>query len=320
MVTILLFSLFRGKRPDVYIVSSPNFFSVISTYIMSRMRRVPYIFEVRDLWPGIFIELSVLKNRFLIRLLEMIELFLYRQAAAVVPVTQGFAEDMMRRGIPANKVNVITNGADLDFFHLDLGNDDLRAEIGISKDKFIILYMGAHGISHGLPKILDAANSLREEKDIHFLFVGEGAIKSNLINLAMEKHLQNVTFLPGQPREKVVGFYHLSDVCLVPLRNISGLDTFIPSKMFEIMGCGRPIIAPLRGEAADILLKSGAALVIPPENPEELVKAIHILRSSPETCNRMGQNGHNFVEKNFDRKLLARNYLALLEKVVNNEN
>ena len=321
MTTIVLFSLFRGKRPDVLIVSSPNFFSVISTYIISRIRRVPYVFEVRDLWPGIFIELGVLKSRYLIRLLEMIELFLYRRAACVVPVTNGFAEDMVRRGIPANKIEVITNGVDLDAYQPGSGDANLRSKIGLSEDKFVILYMGAHGISHGLLKVLDAAESLQEEKDVHFLLVGEGAVKSNLIKLAEKKQLQNVIFLPGQPREQVSDFYHLADVCLVPLGDVPGLSTFIPSKMFEIMGCGKPIIAPLRGESADILTKSGASLVIQPENPVELVNSVKVLKNDPEKCRRMGQTGRAFVEKNYDRKILARKYLALLERVINsNEN
>jgi len=321
MTTIVLYSLFRGKRPDVLIVSSPNFFSVISTYIISRIRRVPYVFEVRDLWPGIFVELGVLKNRYLIRLLEMIELFLYRRAACVVPVTKGFAEDMIRRDIPANKIEVITNGVDLDMYKPGQREDNLRSQIGLSEDQFIILYIGAHGISHGLPKVLDAAESLQEEKDVHFLFVGEGAVKSKLIELTEKKQLQNVTFMPGQPREKVSDFYHLADVCLVPLSDVPGLSTFIPSKMFEIMGCGKPIIAPLWGESADILTKSGASLVIPPENPEELVSAIKELKINPEECRRMGKCGRAFVEKHYDRKMLARKYLALLDRVVtSNEN
>lgn len=316
MVSVVALSLFRGERPDVLIVSSPNFFSVISTYAMSRIRRVPFIFEVRDLWPGIFIELGVLKNRYLIKVLEIIELFLYQRAAAVVPVTKGFAEDMIRRGISADKIEVITNGVDLDAYQPGPGNPNLRSKLGISGDKFVILYMGAHGISHGLAKILDAAEILREERGIHFLFVGEGAVKRDLVELAKNKQLPNLTFLPGQHREKVVDFYHLADACLVPLRDVAGLNTFIPSKMFEIMGCSKPIIAPLRGESADILTRSGAALVIPPENSGELVTAIKVLKNDPDRCRRMGQNGRAFVENNYDRKILAKKYLTVIEKAI----
>ena len=169
--------------------------------------------------------------------------------------------------------------------------------------------------------MLDVAESLQKEKDVHFLFVGEGAVKSKLIELTEKKQLQNVTFMSGQLREKVSNFYHLADVCLVPLSNVPGLSTFIPSKMFEIMGCGKPIIAALRGESADILTKSSASLVIPPENPEELISAIKELKNDSDRCRRMGQNGRSFVENHYDRKILARKYLTILERVItSNEN
>ncbi len=316
MVTVILFSLLRGKRPDVLIVSSPNFFSVISTYVMSRIRRVPYIFEVRDLWPGIFIELGVLKNRYLIRFLEIIELFLYRRAAAVVPVTKGFADDIINRGIPSNMVEVITNGADLESFTPDGTNSELRRELNLPPDAFIILYIGAHGISHGLHSVVDAAELMKNDERVHFLFVGEGAEKVKLISLAQKKQLKNVTFIKGQSREKVIDFYHLADVCLVPLRNIPGLGNFIPSKMFEIMACGKPIIASLHGEAARILTRSGSAVVIPPENPNALVRAIRDLRNDMEKCRNMGMAGRKFVEKYYDRKVLAKRYLSLLSGIV----
>ena len=140
------------------------------------------------------------------------------------------------------------------------------------------------------------------------------------MNLAKNMRLKNVRFLPAQPRGKVIEFYRMADLCLVPLRNLPGFNTFIPSKMFEIMGCGKPIIAPLRGESAEILTRSGAALVIPPENPGELVHAINALKSDPEKCRIMGQAGRTFVEKNYNRKTLSRKYLSVLEKITNDQN
>lgn len=316
MVTVTLFSLLRGKRPDILIVSSPNFFSVISTYLMSRLRSVPYIFEVRDLWPGIFIELGVLKNRYLIRFLEIVELFLYRHAAAVVPVTKGFADDIINRGIPSNRVEVITNGADLETFTPDGANLELRREWNLPLDTFIILYIGAHGISHGLHSIVDAAELMKNDDKVHFLFVGEGAEKAKLISLAQKKQLKNVTFIKGQTRGKVTDFYHLADACLVPLRNVPGLSNFIPSKMFEIMACGKPIIAPLHGESAEILKRSGSAVVILPENPKALLSAIVDLQDNPDRCKNLGISGRKFVEKYYDRKVLAKRYLTLLSRIV----
>jgi len=316
MASLIVLSLFREQQPDVYIVSSPNFFSVISTYLFSRIRRVPYIFEVRDLWPGIFIDLGVLKNRYLIRILEKMELFLYKKAAAIAPVTHGFAANIEERGIPAGKIKVITNGVDLDTYRPSSENVRLRLKTEFSQDDFVVAYIGAHGLSHGLSKVLDAAEALQDEKGVRFLFVGEGAEKTKLVESARKKRLKNVTFLPGKKREEIIDFYHLADTCLVPLRNVPGFDTFIPSKMFEIMGCGKPIIASLRGEAARILTESKSAVIISPEKPEELVKAIQILRNNPERRRTMGESGRYFVEKHYDRKVLAEKYLDLIEEVV----
>lgn len=315
MASVVFLSLFRGGKADVYIVSSPNFFSVISTYIFSRVRRVPYIFEVRDLWPGIFVDLGVLKSKRLISILEKIELFLYRKAVFVVPVTQGFAKDIASRGIPADKIKVIPNGADTDAYRPVSRNEELRPKLGLSADDFVVLYIGAHGISHGLRKVLDAAEILRKEKDVRFLFVGEGAVKPSLMEITRKKGLENVMFLPGQRREEVAGFYHAADVCLVPLRDIAGFSTFIPSKMFEVMACEKPIIASLRGESADILTRAGSALVIPPEDPEELVRAIKVLKGDRQRCVQMGQSGRLFVEQNYERRKLARTYLDLIEGI-----
>jgi glycosyltransferase involved in cell wall biosynthesis len=320
MASLIGLSLFRGKQPDVYIVSSPNFFSVISTYLFSRIRRVSYIFEVRDLWPGIFIDLGVLKNRRLIRILEKIELFLYRKAAVVVPVTHGFAKDIIRRGIPSHKIKVITNGVDLDTYRPSSENVRSRLKTEFSQDDFVVAYIGAHGISHGLSKVLDAAEALQDEKGVRFLFVGEGAEKTNLVESARKKKLKNVTFLPSKKREEVIDFYHLADTCLVPLKNVAGFDTFIPSKMFEIMGCGKSIIASLRGEAADILTEAGAAVIVRPEDPKELGAAIRSLKDDPEKRRIMGERGRRFVEKHFNRKALAEKYLDLIEEVVGRKN
>jgi len=190
-----------------------------------------------------------------------------------------------------------------------------RKELSLQR-KYIILYIGAHGISHGLSSVIEAARLLHEqEENIHFLFVGEGAVKDNLCNLATKMHLKNITFLPGQPKEKMRSFYNLADVCLVPLRNIPLFKTFIPSKMFEIMGCGRPILASLEGESAEILKQSEGAVIIPPEDSNKMSQGILMLVRDKERCLALGDKGRKFVFENFDRTLLARKYLQLMEEV-----
>ena len=303
------------EKPDVIVASSPTLFSVVSAWYASRKLKCPYIFEVRDLWPAIFVDLGTLKNPVIIKMLETLELFLYRKSTAVVTVTQSFAQDIMKRGIDKNKVFFIPNGVDLTRFYPDPQSGSLlRKELSL-QDKYIILYIGAHGISHGLNSVIETARLLHREEEIHFLFVGEGAEKENLCSLAERMHLKNITFLPGQPKEKMRSFYNLADVCLVPLRNIPLFKTFIPSKMFEIMGCGRPILASLEGEAADILRRSGGAVIIPPEDSNRMSQEILMLARDKERCLALGDKGRKFVLENFDRTVLARRYLQLMEGI-----
>ena len=312
MVSIILLSLFRGPKPDVFVVSSPTLFSACSTWLMSKFRRAPFVFEIRDLWPGIFIELGVLKNRTIIKVLEMIEMFLYRQAKKVVAVTHGFKTNIVARGILETKVHVITNGVDMAFFQKGGAFRLTRQDFALKENDFVALYIGAHGISHGLGSILEAAKSLQGE--VKFLFIGEGAVKDGLVRTSQEMGLENVSFFPGYPHENMPDLYRLSDVCLVPLRNIEGFKYFIPSKMFEIMAVPRPIIGAVRGEPAEILNQSGSALVIEPENPIQLVAALRKLKEHPELREAMAQSGLGFVNRYYNRRDLAQEYLRVFEE------
>ncbi len=312
MVSSVLFSLFRLGKLDVIVVSSPTLFSVLSAWLLSRLKRVPYVFEVRDLWPAIFVDLGVLRNRRLIALLERLELALYRNAAAVVTVTDHFRANIVSRGIAASKVSVITNGADLAFFSRPVNGDALRAEWGLH-GRFVVLYIGAHGISHGLLAVLHAAEELKTTApDVQVVMVGEGAEKDALLAYAAAKALDNVTFVPGQPHDRVPEIYAASDVCLVPLRDIPLFDGFIPSKMFEMMAAGRPIIGSVRGEARSILERSAAAVLVAPEDPRALAEAVIGLRHDPARLAAMAANGHRFVAENYSRAELARRYETIL--------
>jgi hypothetical protein len=300
------------RGADVIVASSPTLFSVVAAWAMAWRLRIPFVFEVRDLWPAIFVDLGVLKNRWLIRSLEMLEMFLYRRSGAVVTVTEGFARDIAGRGIAAGKIQVIPNGVDLEAFVPGPPDRDLLARLGLL-GKFVVLYCGAHGISHALGRILEAAARLGEEKRFHFLFVGDGAEKDDLVRQAERMALRNVTFLPGVPRAEVPALYRSADVCLVPLRNVPLFRTFIPSKMFEILACGRPIVASVEGEPAEILGASGAALVAPPEDVEGIVGAIARLAADDDLRTSLAGKGRDFVAARYDRRRLAERYLGVLE-------
>jgi glycosyltransferase involved in cell wall biosynthesis len=306
----------RLRGYDVIVVSSPAFFAVIAAWFMSRVWRIPYVFEVRDLWPGIFVELGVLKNRTIIRVLEGLEMFLYRGARKVVVVTESFRDILLRRGLPPAHVATITNAVDGEFFTPGPRDNEIRREHGLG-DKFVVLYVGAHGISHALRAILATAELLRDDPSIELVFVGEGAEKKMLVNAAVDMGLPNVRFLPGQAKATMPGWYAAADVVLVPLRNIPLFETFIPSKMFEIMACARPIVGSVRGEARAILERSGGALITDPEDSAGIAEAIRTLRHDPARRAQLGEAGRQFVLEHYNRRTLAHRYLDLLAAVAN---
>ncbi len=300
------------READVLVVSSPTLFAAVAAFVISRRLGVPFVLEVRDLWPAIFVDLGVVRNRLVIRMLESLELFLYRRSRAVVTVTRAFARDIAARGIDPEKIEVIHNGVDLDAFQPGPGDEGLRSELGLG-DKLIVLYCGAHGISHALARILEVAERLRADPGIHFLFVGEGAEKEGLV--ARARGLANVTFRPAVPRDAVPALYRSADVCLVPLRAVPLFRSFVPSKMFEILACGRPILASLEGEAAEILEASGAAIVVPPEDVDALVESVRRLAADPSLRRDLAARGRPFVAAHYDRDALAERYLGILEGV-----
>lgn len=314
MLSLMALTTRRLRGFDVIVVSSPAFFAVIAAWFMARVWRIPYVFEVRDLWPGIFIELGVLKNRTIIRVLEAIEMFLYRQAAKVVVVTHSFRDILIARGLSPEHVATITNGVDCEAFQPGPHLNDIRREHGL-EGKFVVLYIGAHGISQALSAVLDAAQMLRDDQNVAFVFVGEGAEKRMLMEKAAQMGLPNVRFLPGQAKGLMASWYAAADVVLVPLRNIPLFETFIPSKMFEIMACARPIIGSVRGESRAILERSRGAILVDPEDAAGIAAAVGTLRGDPALAEQLGANGRGFVEEHYDRRLLAGRYLQLLSTI-----
>ncbi|WP_018640453.1 glycosyltransferase family 4 protein [Parafrankia elaeagni] len=317
MVSSVLLGARIIGRTDVLVVSSPTFFSLGSAWMLARLRRARLVVEVRDLWPAIFVQLGVIRNRRVIAALERLEIAAYRAADAVVTVTEGFRADIVRRGIPATKVHVIPNGVDIARFrptspdeHGDL--PAVRERLGALPGDLLVLYLGAHGISQGLVSVADAATWLaRENIPVHIAFVGEGADKRRLAAHVTRLGLSNVSLHPAVARDEVPALLAAADVCLVPLRDVPLFETFIPSKMFELLAAGRPVIGSVRGEAARILSAAGA-LVVEPENPELLASAIGTLATSPSRRAEMARTGRSYVAAHYNRVHLARRYRDLV--------
>jgi len=308
-------SIDKLNKPDVAMGTSPTFFAAMAAAKAARRYRIPFIMEVRDLWPACFVDLGVLKQPLLIKLLEKWELSLYRQADRVVTVTESFREDLISRGVPPEKVTTIYNGADEDFWQPQDPPADLQKKHGVD-GKFVVLYIGAHGISQALGRVVEAADKVKDTKDIHFLFVGEGAEKEQLTQQAKQLGLDNITFVDPVGKDEVKAYYALADVCLVPLRNIPLFKTFIPSKMFEMMAMEKPILASLEGEAADILNDSGAAMVVPPEDSQALAEKLRALHGDPTGLADMGKAGRKFVIEKFSRRTLAAKYAQIMAEAI----
>ncbi len=304
------------RRPDVIIGTSPQFFCAVSAYLLSIIKRVPFVFEVRDIWPQSAVELGALRNRAVIRILEAIEMHLYRRAALIVIVAESTLPYLIEKGIDPAKVAIIPNGIDDEYLASASATPEaVRAETG-TEGRFIVSYIGTHGMSHALGVVLQAAARLGDDKSIQFLFIGEGAEKAALKAQAASMGLTNVAFIDEQPRERLLAFYRASDLSIVPLKRLPIFRKVLPSKLFELMGAGCPIVCSVEGEAARLVEKSGAGVCIEPENVDALVDAIRALRADSERRDRMRRAGQRFVRAGYLRSTLAAGYLESLSRVV----
>jgi glycosyltransferase involved in cell wall biosynthesis len=309
-VSSVLFGLRRCRRPDVVIVSSPPFFTVPAGWLFARWFRAPLVFEVRDLWPIVWVEAGVMSRGTLYRFFERVEMAFYRAARGIVVVTRSFREDLESRGVPESKIAVVPNGADLSFFTPGADGSVLREELG-AEGRFLVSYVGTQGLLQGLEQVLDAADALRDDPRFVFAFVGEGARHEALEEETRRRDLTNVRFHTALPKARMPEVYAASDACVVCLRPLRIFAKFIPSKIFEILACGRPLVAALEGEAAGIVRDAGG-LVVPPGDGRAIAEALSSLADRPEAAQERGRAGRRFVAKDYDRTHLARRYEEFL--------
>ncbi len=299
------------QKHDVVISTSPQFFNGLAGFFVSRIKNIPWILEIRDLWPESILAVGAIKNKTVIKMLEKLEAFSYRKADRIVPVTYAFKVHIEGKGNAPEKIEVIMNGVDLSTYATLPRENTISKAFGLN-DKFVISYFGTHGMAHGLETVLHAAKELGEKKDILFLLVGSGAERERLLNLSKKMNLENLMMLDQQPKEKMPLFWASSDVSMVLLRKTDLFKTVIPSKIFESMAMEKPIILGVKGESKEIIEKAESGLCIEPENSSELAETILHLYEHQEECARLGQNGRKYVTQHHDRSVLARRYEALL--------
>ncbi len=315
MLAALYWSVVKGGRADVVMATSPQLLCGLSGYGVALVKRALFVFEVRDLWPRQIIDLGVLRNPWLIALLRGVERFLYRKASVIITVAEAARRELVQSGVPPEKIHTITNAIALDVFTPQPRLGAMRYRYGWG-ERNLVMYIGTHGLSQGLETVLAAARELEEREDLHFVFVGSGAERESLINTAEKDGLKNVEFIPNQPRPDMPEFYAAADICLVPLKQREVFLTNIPSKMFEIMACARPIILGVEGQGREILEAAGAGVAVPPEDPHALAEAIRALADDPEARRRYGENGRRYVEKASNRAEKARELIDIVQRAL----
>jgi glycosyltransferase involved in cell wall biosynthesis len=296
------------------LATSPQFLVSLAGWALSRLKGVPFVLEVRDLWPDSVVAVGALpRGSLVVALLRALERFAYRQADLAVSVTNSFVDHMVRNG--ARRVVVIPNGADPSVFRPLDDRSEIKRRYGL-EGKFVACFAGTLGMAHGLEVVLDAAELMRDDPNTAFWLVGEGARRAELEQQARRRGLANVVFQGQVPRGEVPAILAASDVALVLLRADPLFETVLPSKMFEAMSAGRPIVLGVGGEARELLLGSEAGVAIPPDNAPALAAAIRSLRARPEDGEAMGRRGRAFVVANLSHDALASRYLEALQALL----
>jgi colanic acid biosynthesis glycosyl transferase WcaI len=315
MLSAMTIGLLRVQRPDVVIATSPQLLCAVAGYFLARSLRVPFVFEVRDLWPESILAVEALNDSAFIRALKGVAHYLYKHSERIVTVGEGYRQGIHSRyGIPEQSMEVVRNGIDTSLFVPGPRDNEVRREHGWG-DRFVTMYVGTHGMAHGLHHVLEAAKALREEPDKVFVFVGEGAEKDNLKRLAAQWQLSNVQFIDQQPKARIPLFYAACDLGLVSLRDTALFQEVLPSKIFEYMGMAKPILLNVAGEARQIVEAASAGLYVPSGNVPALANAVRDLARHVAEREVMGRRGREYVVQHFDRRALAKRYLDILEPI-----
>jgi len=315
MVTASLAGLF-ARRPDVVIATSPQFFCGWAGVIVSALRRLPFVLEIRDLWPESIEAVGALRNPRLLRFLEWLERRMYAAAAHVVTVGDGYRAKLVERGVDDRRIDVIPNGVDLDVFIAGADGRPIRERYRLGS-RFVCAYLGTIGMGCGLDVALRAARLLRESgrDDVRFLLVGDGAVREELEAQARAEGLDAVVFTGRQPKGEMPAFLAATDACLVHLTRTKLFTTVLPSKIFEAGAMRKPIVLGVEGFAADLVATAEAGICIEPENEGQLLAAIDRLAADPALARRLGEAGYERIASRYTYDRLAREYSDLLSRL-----
>ncbi len=311
--------LFKVKgKYDVIIVTSPPLFVGISGYLISLFKRTPYVFEIRDLWPESAIDTGVVTNKFIIKLAYVLEKFIYKKATLINVLTPAFRDTLIhKKGIVKDKIIFIPNAADFSL------SDDLVQSFDVINfkiendlnNKFVITYVGAHGVANHLDQVLETANLLKDT-NVLFLLIGDGMEKPRLIKKAKAENIQNVRFINPVPKAEVFKYILASDMGTSVLKNVETFKTVYSNKTFDYMACKKPILMAIDGVSRDLVEQADAGIYVQPENSKDFTLKIRQYLSNPKEIIRQGENGYRFAKENFDRMILADKYINCIKKAI----
>lgn len=304
-------------KPDIIIATSPQFFCGWAGVLANTWRNVPFVLEIRDLWPDSIAAVEAMNHSLILNTLYLLEDWMYRAATHIVTVGDGYKSELLRKGVPAEKLTVITNGVDPDQYLPQPPALDYKQALGIQQP-FVCSYVGTIGMASGLEVVLQCAEKLQAlgRHDIALVLVGDGAVREELEQQARQKHLDQVIFTGLLDKRRMPDVLSFSDVTLVHLKKTDLFKTVLPSKIFEAASMERPIILGVEGSSADLIRRANAGICIEPENAQELTDAILKLADQPDDGKQMGKNGRQYIKDHFNRVKLADTYLDLLQNLV----
>lgn len=314
-LSALVASLFLS-RSDVIIATSPQLFCGLVGLVAGRLKGVPAILEIRDIWPESIIAVEAVNNRWIVGFLSLLEKKMYQWALHIVTVGEGYRAKLLEKGVEDRKISVVSNGVDLELFYPRPPDRELQGRLGIG-GRMVCGYLGTIGLACGLETVIEAGRILRDRgrNDIVFLLVGSGAVRQELEDQAGRLGLDNIIFTGQITKDEVPAYLSICDAVLVHLKKVPLFTTVLPSKIFEAAGMAKPIICGVAGFAARLVSEADAGICVEPGNAEEVVAALLRLAADPEERRQMGERGYQNLALPYDRDRLAEKYLRILHRI-----
>ena len=301
---------------DVILVTSPPLFVGITAYVLAKIKRLPFVFEIRDLWPESAIDTGVLQNKMIIKFAYWFERFIYKKATLINVLTPAFRDKLIKeKKVPKEKVIFIPNAADFTLaeeIQKDFDAAKFKKELGL-EGKFVITYVGAHGVANHLIQLVDAAEQLKET-NVVFQLIGAGMKKEELVNEVKKRKLRNVVFRDSVSKKEVFKYILASDAGASVLKRVDTFKTISSNKTFDYMSCKKPILLAIDGVSRELVNKAACGVYVEPENTTAIVIGVkQLLQLNDKDIKEMGINGYNYAKENFDRSFLAKKYIAKIE-------